>query len=172
MGLRGPLSSSRCRLIPLRRLSHRYLSDDERSVTRPGPARAHQHRRRPNRLRPEDKGQAGACPDRTRAIPCTVPRQLRICPAIGGRSEGSTHHDPEDTRNDLGHARRRQLNTSRWTTNSLDCRGGLRSRERARCVPERKEPGRLRRALPRSPLTSGSRLPGSRSRAGSVQDRS
>ena len=23
-------------------------------------------------LRPEDKGQAGACPDRTRAIPCTV----------------------------------------------------------------------------------------------------
>jgi hypothetical protein len=48
-------------------------------------------------LRPEDKGQAGACPDRTRAIPCAVPRQLRICPAIGGRSEGSTDHDPEDT---------------------------------------------------------------------------
>ena len=32
-------------------------------------------------LRPEDKGQAGACPDRTRAIPCTVQ-------AVTGQSPG------------------------------------------------------------------------------------
>ena len=32
-------------------------------------------------LRTEDKGQAGACPDRTRAIPCTVQ-------AVMGRTPG------------------------------------------------------------------------------------
>jgi hypothetical protein len=40
-------------------------------------------------LRSETKGQAGACPNRTRAIPCTV-------------RAGTEVHDPEYARNDLG----------------------------------------------------------------------
>jgi hypothetical protein len=41
-------------------------------------------------LRPETKGQAGACPDRTRAIPCTVPGD-----------DGESIQDPEHARNGL-----------------------------------------------------------------------
>ena len=72
-------------------------------------------------LRSEDKGQAGACPDRTRAIPCTVR-------AVTGR-----FHDPEYTRNDLGGPRDERSSPGRQAgrcANSLDCRGGLRSRVR------------------------------------------
>ena len=50
-------------------------------------------------LRSEDKGQARACPDRTRAIPCNP------------RARGD--HDPEDTRNGLGHLREQRPSTSR-----------------------------------------------------------
>src|SRR5271166_3887048 len=40
-------------------------------------------------LRSEDKGQAGACPDRTRAIPCTVRAvTAQISEAAGHRSRG------------------------------------------------------------------------------------
>ena len=53
-------------------------------------------------LRPEAKGQAGACPDRTRAIPCKV---------LGGH-DGSIH-DPEYARNDLGRPRDEQWSPSR-----------------------------------------------------------
>ena len=38
-------------------------------------------------LRPEDKGQAGACPDRTRAIPCKV--LAVITTLFGGRARDS-----------------------------------------------------------------------------------
>ena len=44
------------------------MEGDRRTYTR-----SHAGPRRPLRtLRPETKGQGGACPDRTRAIPCTV----------------------------------------------------------------------------------------------------
>ena len=35
-------------------------------------------------LRSEDKGQAGACPDRTRAIPCKVRRRVTMIRKIRG----------------------------------------------------------------------------------------
>ncbi len=44
-------------------------------------------------LRSGTKGQARACPDRTRAIPCKV------------RAGTGRFHDPEYTRNDLDHPR-------------------------------------------------------------------
>ena len=46
-------------------------------------------------LRPEDKGQAGACPDRTRAIPCMV-RAVTRKSAPGPRFSGALQACPPD----------------------------------------------------------------------------
>ena len=52
-------------------------------------------------LRPEDKGQAGACPDRTRAIPYTVQAVV------------SSFQGPEYTRNAYSN-RRDERSNPRW----------------------------------------------------------
>ena len=65
-------------------------------------------------LRPEDKGEAGACPDRTRAIPCTVQKepshlgadraQLRVTPEGRQAAERWLRRPaghPRDTRSEL-----------------------------------------------------------------------
>ena len=77
-------------------------------------------------LRSGDKRQAGACPDRARAIPCTVRavtgsfQGQEIAGRVGPQTRGyepslvaAPIHDPEEMRNDLDHMRREQLNTSR-----------------------------------------------------------
>jgi hypothetical protein len=88
-------------------------------------------------LRPEAKGQAEACPDGTRAIParCERPR--------------SSFHDPEYTRNESDHPMYERSSSIRQESqNSPDRIGGLRSRERARRVPDDVVDRWLSRALP------------------------
>ena len=43
-------------------------------------------------LRSDGKGQAGACPDRTRAIPCTVRAVTRTATDSNGDSNSSSQH--------------------------------------------------------------------------------
>jgi hypothetical protein len=84
-----------------------------------------------------NKGQAGACPDRTRAIPCKVRavtaevsmiRNMRgMILAIRGMSD---------------------LVQGGSAPNSLDRRSGLQSREHARRVPDEVVHGGLSRPLP------------------------
>jgi hypothetical protein len=72
-------------------------------------------------LRTEDKGQAGACPDRTRAIPCNVrtgllPDSLRVCAELtatvtataatnGKRQRPATAHNTRTIRGNWGYVR-------------------------------------------------------------------
>ena len=81
-------------------------------------------------------GEGGACPDRTRAIPCKV------------RAVTGSFHDPESTRNDLDHPGMSDRIRAGRSRNSLDCRGGLRSCERAHCVPDEVVDRGLSRLLP------------------------
>jgi hypothetical protein len=91
-------------------------------------------------LRSESKGQAGACPNRTRAIPCTV------------RAVTGSSMIPEYTRNDPGRPRDEHRVQAGRSHNSLDRRGGLRSREHARSSGKR-HVLKVTHRLPASPLT-------------------
>jgi hypothetical protein len=89
------------------------------------------------RLRSDAKGQAGACPDRTRVIPCKV-RALT--------AEGSMIRN---MRGMISADRKRAIECKQAEcTNSLDRTARLRSRDRARHVPDRVVRRELSRPLP------------------------
>jgi hypothetical protein len=94
-------------------------------------------------LRSEDKGHAGACPDRTRAIPCTV-RAVTI-------QQPSTATAPEAP--DSNQLESSPTPSVSWNSGQLPSTAASSGRRgRARCVPDRPVNAGKLRLLPDSPV--------------------